>query len=121
MPDDPIRDTIPPALALAFAPLHKRAFGFALGSAVGVAFAGATVIALLRGRGDEALSLLVHYFAGYEVSWSGALVGLAWGFVVGFVGGWFIAFVRNLAIAVSIFVMRTRAELAQSRDFLDHI
>jgi hypothetical protein len=35
--------------------------------------------------------------------------------------GWFVAFCRNLAIATSIFITRTRAELSQTRDFLDHI
>jgi hypothetical protein len=55
------------------------------------------------------------------VSWTGLFVGMGWGFVVGFVGGWFFAFCRNLALAISIFITRTRAELAQTRDFLDHI
>jgi hypothetical protein len=40
---------------------------------------------------------------------------------VGFTGGWFVAFCRNLAIAISVFVTRTRAELAETREFLDHI
>ena len=28
---------------------------------------------------------------------------------------------RNLVLAISLFVIRTRAELAQTRDFLDHV
>ena len=67
------------------------------------------------------LSLLSQYFPGYTVSWTGALVGGAWAFVAGFCAGWFTAFVRNLVLAVSLFVMRSKAELAESRDFLDHI
>jgi hypothetical protein len=35
--------------------------------------------------------------------------------------GWFLAFCRNLLLAVKLFVVRTRAELSQTRDFLDHI
>ncbi|MBA2243901.1 MAG: hypothetical protein H0W11_03025, partial [Gemmatimonadetes bacterium] len=64
---------------------------------------------------------LAEYFYGYTVSWPGALVGGFWGFVVGFVAGWFVAFCRNLVIAATLFITRTRAELAATRDFLDHI
>jgi hypothetical protein len=35
--------------------------------------------------------------------------------------GWFFAFCRNLALAVSAFIVRTRAELREVRGFLDHI
>ncbi len=107
-------------LALAFAPLHKRAFGVAMGTAVGTAVAALTLIAVLRGEG-EGLVLLAQYFRGYRVSVTGALIGWGWGFLIGFVGGWFLAFCRNFVVAVSLFLIRTRAELAQTRDFLDHI
>jgi hypothetical protein len=40
---------------------------------------------------------------------------------VGFVAGWFFAFCRNLVLAFSVFLIRARAELNQTRDFLDHI
>lgn len=109
--------------ALAFAPLHKRAFGIAVGVAVALLVGGVTLFHLLLDVGGPRpnLWLLSHYFYGYSVSWTGLLVGMGWGFVVGFVGGWFFAFCRNLALAISIFITRTRAELAQTRDFLDHI
>ena len=45
--------------------------------------------------------------------------GAAWAFGVGFVGGWFVGFVRNFVTAVWIFFVRTRAQF--SRNFLDHI
>ena len=111
-----------PELTLAFAPMHKRAFGIALGSVAGFLLFGMTAVFLLR-RPDPApdLGILGEYFYGYTPSWRGAFVGMLWGFFSGFVAGWFIAFSRNLTIAVLLFVGRTRAELAQSRDFLDHI
>jgi hypothetical protein len=65
--------------------------------------------------------LLSQYFAGYSVSFRGALIGLAWGMAVGFCAGWFVAFVRNFVLAVSLFLLRERAELDETRDFLDHI
>lgn len=116
----PGAEPIPDALVLAFAPLHKRAFGIAVGAAAGLLFFLVTAVELLRGV-DIGLYLLGEYFYGYTVSWTGALIGLLWGFVVGFVAGWFIAFCRNLALAISIFISRTRGELDATADFLDHI
>lgn len=118
----PGKDALPPSVALAFAPLHKRAFGMAIGTACGLTIFLFTAVYLLREpEHGVGLALLSQYFKGYSVSWPGALVGFFWGFVVGFVGGWFVAFCRNLVIAASIFIIRARSELSQTRDFLDHI
>jgi hypothetical protein len=118
----PEQEALPPALVLAFAPLHKRAFGMAVGAASGVAFFLLTAVYLLRPPAHPIpLQLIGEYFYGYTVSWKGALVGLLWGSAVGFIAGWFIAFCRNLALAVSVFITRTRGELDATRDFLDHV
>lgn len=115
-------EELPAALALAFAPLHKRAFGIAIGAACGLTLFLVTAVFLLRDpEHGVGLALLSQYFKGYTVSWPGALIGLFWGFLIGFVGGWFLAFCRNLVIAASIFFIRARSELNQTRDFLDHI
>lgn len=115
-------EPLAPALLLAFAPMHKRAFGIATGTAAALLIALATVAALLLPAAREfPLELLNEYFTGYSVSWGGVLIGAGWGFVVGFVAGWFTAFCRNLALAVSAFLIKVRAELSQTRDFLDHI
>ncbi len=114
--------TASPQLAYAFAPLHKRAFGVAIGLTAGLLVALATVVYMLRGPDvGPGMALLRHYFAGYTVTWTGALIGFAWGFVTGFVAGWFFAFCRNFAIGILIFFIRVRSELSQTRDFLDHI
>lgn len=117
----PRTTSLPPDLVLAFAPLHKAAFGAAIGTALGLVVFLATVVALLRQVHEGSLGLLAQYFRGYSVSWTGAIVGGAWGGFVGFVFGWFTAFCRNLVLALSLFVIRARAERAQTRDFLDHI
>ena len=119
---DPDSDAVMPEVLLAFAPLHKRAFGVATGSAGATLMALLTIIRLLN-QSDPGipLGLLREFFAGYSVSWAGVLVGAAWGFAVAFVAGWFAAFCRNLALAMSAFFIRTRAELAETRNFLDHI
>jgi hypothetical protein len=115
-------DRLTNILETAFAPLHKRALGVATGLTAGLALFAITAFHVVtRPTGGPPIHLLSQYFYGYEVSWQGALIGLWWGFVVGFVTGWFVAFVRNVALATWIFLVRTKAELAQTRDFLDHI
>jgi hypothetical protein len=107
---------------LAFARVHKRAFGIALGSAAAALIVAATLIGVARGGSFTfPLGLLRQFFPGYSVSLVGALVGGAWAFVVGCAAGWLVALVRNVAVATILFVIRTRAELANTRDFLDHI
>lgn len=109
-------------LRLAFAPIHKRAFGVAVGVTAGLAIFLVTALRLLTGpEGVTYLSLLSQFLAGYEESWTGAVIGLGWGFAVGFVAGWFAAFVRNLVLVTYLFLVRTRADLLATRDFLDHI
>ena len=72
---------------------------------------------------DDGLNvgLLSQYFFGFDVTWRGAFIGFWWAFVAGFSGAWFVAFLRNLSMAIWIFVIRTKAELRQTSDFLDHI
>ncbi|MDH3732614.1 MAG: hypothetical protein OEU54_03735 [Gemmatimonadota bacterium] len=107
---------------LAFLPIHKRALGVAVGLVGGTLLFAATVFALVVLGGDPTgLRLVGEYFYGYEVSWPGAFIGFFWAFVASFVFAWFAAFVHNFAVATSIFIARTREELRQTRDFLDHI
>jgi hypothetical protein len=112
-------------LAFAFAPIHKLALGVASGMVFGLLMVAVTIVPVIAGDGDGDLAmylgLMDNYFYGYTVTPSGALVGLFWGFVVGFVAGFFAAFVRNLAVTIAVFTLRTKAELSQTTDFLDHI
>jgi hypothetical protein len=108
-------------LKLAFSPLHKRAFGVAIGVAFAAVIIVVTAVHVIVQPDGPDLGLLRYYFYGYEVSWTGALIGGFWAFVAGFVAGWFVAFCRNFVIAISVFLTRARAELQATRDFLDHI
>ena len=118
----PEESPVIPAMLFAFAPLHKRAFGVAAGVAGALVMAVVTVARIvLPGVREFPLELLSEYFQGYSVTWPGVLIGAAWGFAVSFVAGWFAAFCRNLALAVTAFLIRTRAELDATREFLDHI
>ncbi len=112
---------IPRSTSFLFAPLDKRAFGVAFGVSGALAIAGVTIADLLLGTPWAGLGLLSVYFAGYSVSWPGVLIGAAWGFAVAFCAGWLLAFVRNLTLALSLFMLRSRAELDETSDFLDHI
>ncbi|HSK18810.1 MAG TPA: hypothetical protein VK912_06700 [Longimicrobiales bacterium] len=115
-----VRDS-EPQLELAFLPVHKRAFGTAAAVASGLLVFAMTLIHMVRADDAYPLSLLAQYFYGYTVSLQGAVIGMFWAGVAGFVAGWFFAFCRNLALAISTFLVRTRAELSGARDFLDHI
>jgi hypothetical protein len=115
-------EAIAPAVTMAFARLHKAAFGIATGVAGALVMGWLTLsVLVLSGAQDFPLNLMNEYFAGFDVSWRGLAVGMAWGGLVGFVAGWFAAFTRNFALATMAFFIRTRAELGQTRDFLDHI
>ncbi|MGI9044262.1 MAG: hypothetical protein ACR2GK_09085 [Gemmatimonadaceae bacterium] len=124
LPGEPkvVEAELPRSSLMLFAPVDKRAFGVAIGlaSAIGV-MALTTAELLMTPMPSLRLDLLSQFFAGYTVSWAGALIGGAWGFFVGFCGGWFTAFTRNLVLALSLFMLRSRAELDGSRDFLDHL
>ncbi len=113
-PDDP--------LALAFAPAHKFAMGVAVALAAAVSCFVMTAVPLVRGRPPALeLELLANYFYGYDVTWGGAVLGAAWASFTGFVVGWFFAFLHNALLAFRLVVLTARAELAQTRDFMDHI
>lgn len=107
---------------VAFLPLHKRAFGLATGTAAAlVVFVATAHHVLVRPTPAFPLGLLAEFFHGYEVSWRGAFVGAGWAFFAGAVGGWFLAFTRNLVLAASIFGARAREDLTTFRSFLDHL
>jgi hypothetical protein len=115
-------DQVNRVVQYAFAPMHKRALGLAFGLTAGlVVFAMTAFHVIARPADGLSIGLLSQYFYGYDVSWRGAFVGLWWAFVAGFAAGWFLAFLRNLALATWLFVIRAKASLAQTKDFLDHI
>ncbi|MEO7102906.1 MAG: hypothetical protein ABI311_05820 [Gemmatimonadaceae bacterium] len=107
---------------LAFAPLHKAAFGIATGIVIGGLVMFVTLLDMMLDPARQMpLSLLAQYFAAYSVSFVGTLIGGAWGFVVGFVAGWFAAFVRNAVMALWVVYFRARADWRRTSDFLDYI
>ena len=111
------------AVQVAFGIVHKRALGLAIGLTVALLVAALTVVHLILAPGPDGpnLGLLAQYFYGYGVTPAGVGIGAFWGFVTGFVGGWFLAFTRNFVLALQIVLARARGGLDASRDILDHI
>jgi hypothetical protein len=121
VPPEPARIASAPA-TVGLGPVHKVALGIAVGAVSGLAVFALTVFhVVLKPKDALDIGLLSQFLTGYSVSWTGAFVGLLWGVLIGFVAGWFIAFVRNVVIAIRVFTIKGKADLAQSRDFLDRI
>jgi hypothetical protein len=100
---------------------HKSALGFAFGIMAGGGLFLLTALHVALQIHGLPLHLLGQYFAGYDVTWRGAFVGLAWGFGVGFVGGWLLGFVHNFTVSLWMFGIRMRHDFERTRNFLDHI
>jgi hypothetical protein len=116
-------DELPSPLLLAFAPLHRVALGVACGAVLGGLIFLMTLALLIKGGYPVGpnLELLGQFFFGYHVTFSGAFIGLAWGFMAGFLLGWGFAFARNAAVWLWLTIVRSRAEMEQYGDFLDHM
>jgi hypothetical protein len=105
----------------AFAKIDRTAFGIALGAVLGLVLLSLTVFALLKGSEATGLNLLLlsQYYPGYTVTLQGAFVALVYGFVSGFVLGWFVALLRNASLGLYLRFVQRRAELSNLGDFLD--
>jgi len=112
---------VPSPLLRAFAPLHRGALGVAFGVVVGGLLAITTLLLKIRGNPTPNFDLLGQFFWGFSVSWPGVFIGLLWGFGLGFVLGYGFALVRNAAVWLWLTVIRSRAEMDQYSDFLDHL
>ncbi len=77
--------------------MRARIMAVVFGMVGGVGLSGATVWLLLRGgkQVGKHLKLLNNYFPGYDVTWSGALLGFLYGALVGAALGFAIAWIYN--------------------------
>ena len=91
------QSSVPPGVLAACAPLHKTAFGIAVGLVAGLAVVAATLFLVARGGENVGahLGLLRAYFPGYSVSVTGGLIGFAYAFVVGYVAGRLVGAIYN--------------------------
>jgi hypothetical protein len=75
--------------------LNVRSFALAAGIIVGLAVFAVTAWFLLFNYPGYTLHKLHKIYIGYSVTWPGALLGLAWGFVEGFIAGGIFAWLYN--------------------------
>jgi hypothetical protein len=85
------------AVEAALVRLNERAWGLAFGLMCGLGLFAATAILVARGGATVGphLSLLGVYLRGYEVTWTGAVVGLVYGLVLGYIAGWSVGALYN--------------------------
>jgi hypothetical protein len=96
-PKDELSEREQRALEEALVRLNEHAWGIAFGLLAGLGIFVATAILVLRGgaRVGPHLALLGVYLRGYEVTWTGAVIGLLYGLVIGYVSGWVIGALYN--------------------------
>jgi hypothetical protein len=77
--------------------LNSKVQGLVIGLLFGLGIFIATNWLILKGGEPVGphLSLLGQYFIGYEVTFMGSLVGFAYGFGTGFIGGFAVASIYN--------------------------
>ena len=105
-------------LTSVYARIDPVAMGTAVGAFLGGAVFAATVILLIKGgtRIGPNLSLLGQFFAGYEVTWRGSLIGLLYGFTAGFLFGFLFAVFRNAAMRLHLGSLRVQRFLYRLRE-----
>ena len=75
--------------------LRVRAFGLAIGIIWGLIIFLATIGSILMGKGETMYKLTVFLY-GYRITFGGAIVGLIWGVVGGFILGAAVAWLYNM-------------------------
>jgi hypothetical protein len=125
-----IPETAPEALAAvesamsqALLRLDRTAFGLATGALAGIGLFAATLILVLKGGPAVGpnLRLLGNFFPGYQVTLGGSFIGLAYGFVTGFVGGWSFALLRNASVFLYITAIQRRVERRLLRKMFEYV
>jgi hypothetical protein len=75
--------------------IDAKRFGLAGGILWGGYMFLATIISLYTGYGETLLNIMGELYWGYAISWLGAFVGLAYGFVDGFISFYIIGWLYN--------------------------
>ena len=116
-----VLEELPTPLRPFFAPVLKLAFGVAVGVPFAVLF---TVLAAyntaFKPPGFDFVWMSgQEFFPGYGPNALGIVLGIPWGFAVGFLAGWFLAFSRNLVNSIWIFIVGARQRLTEGVSAFD--
>jgi hypothetical protein len=103
----------------AFARLDAVALAIAGGTLCASVLFFATAWLLLRGAPSGVLvgphlGLLVHFLPGYSVTWVGSLLGICYGFVIGFCAGAAVGLFWNLTHHVYLLALIGRDQLNET-------
>jgi hypothetical protein len=111
------------ALTRVFNRLDPVAFGVSLGTVAGVSLLVATLFLIIKGGPlvGRNLQLLNQFIPGYEVTLTGSVIGMVGAFVVAFVTGWAIAFLRNAVVFLNAILIRRDLELDLLSRILDYV
>ncbi len=117
-----LAEVIQGAMAEVFLKIDRVAFGTAWGAVGGLVLLLATLILVVRGGPNVGanLGLLQQYLPGFTVTYWGSVVGLAYGFGLGFLGGWMTAFLRNAALFLFTSAVHQRTERRTLREILEY-
>ena len=104
------------------AKLDGKALGIALGLLLGLGIFAATNFLIIKGGHvvGPNLALLSQFFIGYEITFSGSLIGMIYGLMAGFVIGWLIAVIRNFVVTIYIHVFKLKGSMSAVNDYLDN-
>lgn len=96
----PSGDQLPVEVQRSLTRLRARAWGVAMGLLFGVGlFAATLILVLLNGPNVGAhLGLLAVFLPGYAVTGFGSVVGLVYGFGIGYAAGWLTGRVYNALV-----------------------
>jgi protoporphyrinogen oxidase len=121
--EEPLMEDEEELIKIVFARLDPVALGVAVGTVSGCILFIATAILLIKGGPAVGpnLSLLGNFLFGFQVTWSGALVGFLeggiGGFAIGYLGGSF----RNWGMKAYTQFMRWQGEANRRRYLLDKV
>jgi hypothetical protein len=76
--------------------IKKNAFGLACGLVIGLGLFILTNYMVLLHHGGGTLIKLNQIYWGYSITFGGSLLSLIYGFVTGYLTGWFIALFYNI-------------------------
>jgi hypothetical protein len=116
-----VADVFKGALDQVFSRLDPVAMGLSVGTVSGLGLFLATLFLVIRGGMNVGLNLrlLDNFFPGYTVTIEGGFLGLVYAFITGFISGWALAFLRNIAVYVGVSVIRRDIQMHQLRKLLD--
>jgi protoporphyrinogen oxidase len=116
-------ETLKEKITHSFPRLDPVAFGFSLGTTLGVLTFIVTLLLFIRdgGAGGTHLALLSNFIPGFTVTVSGAMMILPRLFLLGFIFGSGFAYLRNLAVYLGARIIHRDIELYRLKRLFDFV